>query len=138
MTARLSELGGEEFRRADELLDQAAHDVAKYMALTARNVDPTALSQAEAGYLLADLCRTDGVRPAWDLWAPFSGELRALAPADPALETIDREMAELKKRGTTPPADRSDLARLVELTVTVADRITLLRREVRRRRGAGA
>ena len=44
---RLAELKGEGLEAADELLDSAAHDLAKYMAMTARNVDPAVAGERE-------------------------------------------------------------------------------------------
>ena len=113
---------------ADDLLDRAAHDVAKYMSLTARNLPPSPVPVELAEALRGELERTDGRRAAWELWVPISEALHALA-ADPALEAIDREMARLEAL----VASKAEPAVLARATLLAADRIATLRRAVRRR-----
>ena len=129
---KLVALGPEGLAEADALLDRASHDVAKYMAMTARNVEPADVSEEEVESFRGDLLRTDGERPAWELWAPLSQALMVLA-ADPELDAVDRGMAELKSLSGRLGAGREELAELFATTRTVADRITGLRRAVRRR-----
>ena len=130
--ATFEELGVDELREVDALLDRANHDVAKYMAMTARNVDPEALGSAEIDMLQGDLCKTDGANAAWDLWKVFSQQLAELAP-DPVLQTTDREMAQLSDLAGRCGSDASQLGSLVEQTKSVARHITELRRRIRRR-----
>ena len=73
------ELGVDALEAVDELLDRANHDVAKYMAMTARNVDPEDLGSEELAMLRADLWETDGSRTAWELWRGFSNQIAELA-----------------------------------------------------------
>lgn len=130
MTDLLTDLRGRPLERADELLDRAAHDVAKYMAMTARNLDPGAVGPGELDHLLGDLRRTDGERPAWRLWSALSRELRELA-SDPELDGIDRQMTAL---AAAADRDEPDPAGLISAVLGAADRIVALRRAVRRRR----
>jgi hypothetical protein len=129
MTA-LIDLEGEALTAADGLLDRAAHDVAKYMAMTARNIDPEVAGERELSFLRQDLERTDGARSAWAIWGELSQELGALA-ADPEVEAIDQAMAELE---ALLAAKGSQPAELVAATLRAADQITALRRRVRGRR----
>jgi hypothetical protein len=125
----LESLGPADLGRAAELLDRAGHDVAKYMAMTARNVDPTSPEPDEVDLVRRDLLETDGARSAWALWAPLSRALAALA-ADPELEAIDRAMAALEALVASGPGPAGEL---VEAAVETAERISRLRRAVRRR-----
>lgn len=128
----LEALGSAELERAAELLDRAGHDVAKYMALTARNVDPASPADDDVELILRDLRETDGARPAWAIWAPLSRALAELA-ADPELEAIDRAMAGLERLCGAASSQRA--AELIATTIEVADRIVRLRRAVQARRG---
>lgn len=126
----LLDLGGEGLARADEILDRAAHDVAKYMAVTARNADLERMTDEVAGRVRSELCAVDGERPAWELWRRFAGELAALA-SDPEVEAVSAAMAELEGLAGDGEADTRAVARI---SVETARRITALRSAVRRRR----
>jgi len=128
---RLDELAGEALEAADEILDSAAHDVAKYMAMTARNVDPaTTLPEDLAARLVEDVRRVDGRRPAWELWQHFSERLRALSSDDEILDRLDTSMVRVRQLAETEPVEHGALAQLV---TDAAAEITALRRAVRRR-----
>jgi hypothetical protein len=128
----LEALGGEDLQRAAELLDRAGHDVAKYMAMTARNVDAAAPADDEVEMVLRDLRETDGARPAWAVWAPLSRALAGLAD-DAELEAIDRAMAGLERLCDVVAGDRGRAAELVGAAIEAADGIARLRRRVRAR-----
>jgi len=133
MTAdRLEALRPDDLARVDELLDRASHDVAKYMAMTARNVDPAAIGDEERGMILEDLLRTDGALPAWELWRRISQELAALA-SDSAIVAVDDRMAALEALARRVEASGDGAEDLARATVEVADLVTGLRRAVRRR-----
>ena len=53
--SKLRELTGEALAEADEILGRANHDIAKYMAMTARNVDPVSIGPEDVSYLMDDL-----------------------------------------------------------------------------------
>jgi hypothetical protein len=129
---RLAEMRGEALLEADALLGEAAHDVAKYMAITARNLDPGAQDPELRTALLKDLLRTDGERPAWEIWAPLRRRLGELAP-DEALDRIDSGMKTLAAMARSD-VDEGLFQDLVRTTVSVATEIASLWREVRRRR----
>lgn len=133
MSARqLEALAGDELSRADELLDRANHDIAKYMTLTARNVDPEAMEFEEQVQLLEDLLHTDGEHAAWELWSPLYRELEALA-SDIVLVSIDDGMATIRELVGQHDPQIDQGGALVKAVVDVADRIAGLRRAVRRR-----
>lgn len=131
----LAGLEGEALVRADELLGQASHDVAKYMSMTARNARPEALARGgeQLDWLRADLEQTGASGAAWDLWAPLSAELSGLA-ADPTLAAIDEAMAALAQLFARLAAEPALAPEVASRAVTVADQITALRRAVRQRR----
>jgi hypothetical protein len=125
----LRELDEGALARANEILGRAAHDVAKYMAITARNVDAAPGDCTAADLLRRDLVRTDGQRPAWELWRVLSQSLAELGH-DEDVRAVDEGMerlAALVDQGT------SDVGTLARLAVEVADRILALNRSVRRR-----
>ena len=127
---KLEELVGDALEAADEILDSAAHDVAKYMAMTARNLDTSApIADEHAASLLEDLRRVDGRRPAWELWQVFSERLRDLSDDD-AVDEIDAAMARVRAAAETEPVDHGALARLA---TDVSAEISALRRLVRRK-----
>lgn len=131
--ARLDELELDGLEKADQLLDRAKHDVAKYMSMTARNVDPSSLGPDETQHLMEDLLKTDGRLAAWELWSPLGRELRELAFNDPELMTIESNMVELEALVSKVGEERVGPEALVQATVAVADRITRLRRALGRR-----
>ncbi len=126
------ELTGDSLVRADELLDRASHDVAKYVAMTARNIDPRTAGGRELELVWRDLLQTDGSSPAWALWQPLSEELRELA-ADEQLAAIDRAMDRLRSLSKSKNENEEQKS-VIELVLAVSDGITRLRRDVRRRR----
>lgn len=128
----LEALPPEELVEADGLLDRANHDIAKYMAMTARNVDPQSMGLDEQARLVDDLLRTDGRHPVWELWRPLYEKLAILA-ADPTLTVIDRDIATIRELVDHRDEWTDGGRALVESTVAVADRIAGLRRTVRRR-----
>ena len=130
---KLAELDGEALEAADEILDVAAHDVAKYMAMTARNVDPASIPEDLGGRLLEEVTRVDGERPAWALWGTFSKKLAALAD-DEELRLVDEQMEDLRALSSGDEAGEGrDLGAIARLAADTAQRITALRRAVRRR-----
>ncbi len=130
----LAELEGPDLARACEILDRAAHDVAKYMAMTARNVDLEPPGEDLLGRLRSELLAVDGSRSAWELWAGFARQLELLA-RDPEVEAVTGAMAELRRLAGTDGVDARALARL---TVETSGRIAALRDAARRRRSERA
>jgi len=132
MTTPLDSLEGEVLLAVDELLGRASHDVAKYMAMTARNVSPNDLDEELRSFLRRDLTQTDGEQPAWVLWERFASELGVLSD-EPDLEGIEGGMAELRglyrRWSEGQPLDEQ----LIGKTIAVSDAIRALRRAVRRR-----
>ena len=129
---RLIDLEGEALVRAAELLDRASHDVAKYMSITARNIDPRTAGADDIVRVLHDLTRTDGRRPAWELWSEVSAPLHELAD-DPELRGIDAAMTRAAlAAGAGTGID--GVPGLVGATLDAADRIVRLRRAVLARR----
>lgn len=132
MAKRMTELELEELEGADELLDRANHDVAKYMAMTARNVEAEMLDEELRAALHRDLTETDGQHSAWVLWADFSVALAEVL-ADDRLLAIDETMSKLAELMEGDREAEGVDARLIELTRQASAAITVLRREVRQR-----
>ena len=128
----LLELPADSLARADELLDRASHDVAKYMAMTARNIDPSTAGGREASLIWRDVLSTDGSESAWAIWRPLSTKLHELA-RDDRLAAIDRGMERLRSLAATKD-DVAEVEMVIELVVDISNRIVGLRRDVRRRR----
>lgn len=127
MTLPLKDLSDESLELADSLLDQASHDVGKYMSMTARNVDGADMDDEIELALRADLLHTDGTDAAWVLWRPLFEELAALC-ADPQLRKADELMANLARACCE---DGWDVAHICRLAVEAADLMTSLRRQAR-------
>lgn len=132
MAKGMTELELEELEGADELLDRANHDIAKYMAMTARNVEAEMLDEELRAALHRDLIETDGRRPAWVLWADFSAPLAEVL-ADDRLLAIDETMSKLAELLEGDREAEGVDTRLIELTRRASAAITALRREVRQR-----
>jgi hypothetical protein len=127
----LTMLSGDTLRRADELLDRANHDVAKYMSMTARNVEPSAIDDELTEMMRRDLTQTNGSASAWALWRPLSAALSELVD-DTAVGQIDEGMSTLESLVVRWTNNDETSGQIAEATVAVADRIAELRRSVRR------
>jgi hypothetical protein len=133
----LGQLQGDDLRRAAGLLSQANHDVAKYMAVTARNVDPRALSAEETQWLRKDLLQTDGHRPAWKIWREISCQVACLV-ADSTIAALDQQMDDLARMVQQNPWPPADLSGLVAQILKTSQAIVELNRRLRQRLAAAA
>ena len=138
MTAtKLTELNGDALSEADELLGKASHDIAKYMAMTARNVEPSSIGPNDLSYLMDDLTQTNGTDPCWELWRSFSEALRRLG-SDPALDDLDSRMKQLEELVAQWKANpESGVERIIVETLAFANGLASLRRELRKTRLEG-
>jgi len=131
----LEQLEGDDLRRVTALLGQACHDVAKYMAVTARNVDPGTLAADEAQWLRKDLLQTDGQRPAWVIWHEISRQLARLM-TDSSLAALDQQMEDLARLAQQNPWPPANLPGLVAQTLKTAQAIGDFHRRLRQRLAA--
>jgi hypothetical protein len=102
------------------------------MSITARNIDPRTAGADDIVRVLHDLTRTDGRRPAWELWSVVSAPIHELAD-DPELRGIDAAMTRAAlAAGAGTGID--GVPGLVGATLDAADRIVRLRCAVLARR----
>lgn len=128
----LTELSGDELRLADELLDRANHDVAKHMAMTARNVNMENIDDELAQMIRRDVTTTNGTEASWSLWRALSSRLIELAP-DGAVRKIDQQMDALESL-VNRWGDADHLSTdVAEAALNVSDDIRSLRQAVRTR-----
>lgn len=107
-----------------EALAWARHDVAKYAAMTARNLPAPPWDARLRQAVANDVLRTDGRRPVWDVWALRRSSLAEIA-AD--LVEIDRLVAAIRSREAglredgAPGVDEALVADLLALSRAFRD-----------------
>jgi len=118
-------------REALRVAERAAHDIAKYMSITARNVSPKLPIDDELfAAIRGDLQKTGGGKAAWVLWGKASSELARLWEPG-AIVAIDETMKALEGLLIRAEGDASQREELVRKTVSIADAITSLKRQIR-------
>lgn len=128
----LNELDLQTLESLDEILDHANHDVAKYMAMTARNVSAESLGEEETEMILDDLRQTNGSDPAWLLWKQFSEQLKSHSVLD-EIKQIDGAMDSLRDL-VEHPDPAQNIGQIIPMAMETANRISSLRRQVRKLR----
>ncbi len=103
---------------------RAEHDVAKYAALTARNLPVPPWDARLMDAVARDVLQTDGRRPVWEVWADRRADLADIAvdldDVDRRIDSIRSREAEIRAPGR-PGVDEALVADLRALVRAMRD-----------------